>query len=467
MNDLLPSREELKPIEDTNNTFYDCVFNKDFDLLPFKKQLQIVNDIVRQSMLSNPRPDVYSDVENMEGNCHTASLVSMEYLKQLGLGKNIRCCLVRRRKFDPEDVCTMHSLVLVDDDKGNTYQFDATPFVGYKYGSVERMDKERFYDEYVVVDEDINSLINIVKEIINNDFCHMLDVSKISYYEQRLLDASQYPILNSHRAHCYNILSKYKDNISDANKLVRMALELNPYDRRNKENFAYKRELVLKQVKIWEEELIELRRSNKNLKRQLELCQCIVQEMKFIDPSFEKFAIINGEKIRLSFLSPRFFMENNYNVVIIKASAYRLGVRGTIRESFLKRGNGVVSEYFANFAKPTEDTHVSPMLFSHPLGEECIRSMDGPADVLLLQRNVEELYDIKKRLRGELGQNIINREVTWFDGEKILWHPFVTNLVHSTDNPSESCLHFLMSYPEHQLMTRFMYPNLKLLKKVK
>lgn len=81
---------------------------------------------------------------------------------------------------------------------------------------------------------------------------------------------------------------------------------------------------------------------------------------------------------------------------------------------------------------------------------------------MLLKRPAIELYKIKKQLRSELGKNIKNREVMWNDGEKILWHPFTTNLVHTTDNPSETALHLLNGIPEQQLMTRFMYPNPKL-----
>ena len=68
----------------------------------------------------------------------------------------------------------------------------------------------------------------------------------------------------------------------------------------------------------------------------------------------------------------------------------------------------------------------------------------------------------KKKLRNELGEDMFNKYVIWSDGLPILWHPFVTNYIHSADNPSESCLHYLINYPEHQLMTRYMYPNKKL-----
>jgi len=106
-------------------------------------------------------------------------------------------------------------------------------------------------------------------------------------------------------------------------------------------------------------------------------------------------------------------------------------------------------------------------LYSHTLGFEYERSMDGKADTFLVQESAESLYKKKKALRTELGKNIYNKEVEWFDGRKILWHPFVTNLIHSTDNPSEVALHYLMAYPEHQVMTRFMYPNPKLEKVMK
>lgn len=37
------------------------------------------------------------------------------------------------------------------------------------------------------------------------------------------------------------------------------------------------------------------------------------------------------------------------------------------------------------------------------------------------------------------------------------------NLVHSADNSAETCCHYQCGYPKSQLMTRFMYPNLKLI----
>lgn len=51
---------------------------------------------------------------------------------------------------------------------------------------------------------------------------------------------------------------------------------------------------------------------------------------------------------------------------------------------------------------------------------------------------------------------IQNHFVDWFNGEKVLWD---TNLVHTTDDSIEACIHLLSGYPEYQLFTRFNYPN--------
>ena len=95
MNSLLPKRDELVPITGDRNTFNDTPFRVDFDLLDFKTKLQIVNDLVRQSILPSTRPEPDTHVEKGIGNCHTASLIAMEYLKYLGVGKNYRYVMAR------------------------------------------------------------------------------------------------------------------------------------------------------------------------------------------------------------------------------------------------------------------------------------------------------------------------------------------------------------------------------------
>ena len=73
----------------------------------------------------------------------------------------------------------------------------------------------------------------------------------------------------------------------------------------------------------------------------------------------------------------------------------------------------------------------------------------------------------KRALRKELGKNIVNHNVMWYDRKEIVWDPIITNLVHTTDDACEASMHYLSAYPEYQLMTRFMYPNPRLRKAVK
>ena len=47
--DLLPSLEELIPIVDNNNIFYEGDFNIKFHEVPFQKKIKILCDIVRKS----------------------------------------------------------------------------------------------------------------------------------------------------------------------------------------------------------------------------------------------------------------------------------------------------------------------------------------------------------------------------------------------------------------------------------
>lgn len=489
MNKLLPKKEELIPISKGTSTFYDCGFNVEFDKLPFINKLQIINDLVRQTILPKICCDIDHEKDTLVGNCHTASLISIEYLKELGIGKNHRYVLARRKKYEPVDITTKHAIVLVDDDYGNTYEFDATPYVGYGYGKVKLKDDEPLYEEYIELDENKLKILYELRKFLYEQENKSLTNEKIEYYLKVFEAASKIEIFNGFTSYCYKLLFNYPLPDLNRDDLKRQSIILNPYNTLNPDTtyLQRKKEMVLMQIEKWLQELeileldAELMQKNKtmtlnshdreiyqfNLKRQLELAQWIVQEMKLLDSSYEHSLLFKDTEIKFSHLTPRFYYENGLNVVIIKASAYHLGVRGTIREKILDKGNGAIGEYFANLSAPTSDTGLVPILYSHALGDEYKRSMNGRADVFLINETAESLYDKKKKLREELGKNIYYRNVIWLDGESIIWHPFVTNLIHSTDNPSEAALHYLMAYPEHQVMTRFMYPNPKLEKVLK
>lgn len=466
MNKLLPRIEELIPYTNKNGTFYQCGFNADFNNLPFINKLQVVNDIVRQSILVNPKPNPNTHSEKLEGDCFTAAVASIEYLKYLNLGKNHRMVVCRGRPYDPQDIVSKHVAVLLEDEKNNTYCFDATPYVASKYGTVDKLNHVNdFYQEYRTISDDAYELLFFLKELQYKASTNTLLAKDVPFYLQVVQEASNYDYLSGFVSQGYLTLSHFFQTKSDTDDLMKKSFEYNPYSRGNPDaikKIEQKKSLMQKQINIWKLELNDLLLSDKDPKRQLELAQNIYQEMKVMDNSMEKYVDIFGTKMRMTNMTPRFFYENGLNVVMIKPSAYLIGVRATIRERFLKRGQGALFEYFTNLAMPTDVTGIKPMIYSHPFGDTYERSMNGVSDVILLKGNALDLYIKKKQLRKELGKNIQFKEVNWFDNEKILWEPHVTNLVHSTDNPSEASMHFMIGYPEQQVMTRFMYPNPKL-----
>lgn len=488
MNKLLPQKEELQPILKNTSTFYDCGFNEEFEKMSFIKKLQVVNDIVRQTIFPQICSDITTEQDTLIGNCHTSSLISIQYLKELGIGVNHRYVMARKKSYEPSDITSKHALVLVDDEYGNTYEFDATPFVGYGYGKVKLKDDNPLYEEYIEIDNEKLSLLNEMRKFLYDQYNKLLNEEKVNYYLKIFEQASHFEVFNGFVSYCYKLLYDYQPVNLDKEYLLRQSIIYNPYNVLNPDKSYLKRkqEMTEKQISIWKQELHLLGTELENLlkvddlnspqnkekylrilKRRLELSQLIVQESKLFDTSYEKYLNFKECEIPYSYLTPRFFYENELNVVIVKASAYRLGVRGTIREKMLGKGTKAIGEHFSNFSKPTLDTGLKPILYSHTLGAEYERSMNGIADTFLVAEPAESLYAKKRILRDELGKNLYYKYVEWFDGEKILWHPFVTNLVHSTDNPSEAALHYLMSYPEHQVMTRFMYPNPKLERVIK
>ena len=272
MNKLLPSLEELVPITDKNSTFYNCGFNTPFSTLSFEKQLQIINDIVRQSILVNGTPNPYTDFETLEGNCQTAAIVSIEYMKELGVGKNHRFVLCRKRKYDPEDITTKHAAVLVDDENDNTYFFDATPYIASNYGKVEKLSD--FYAEYEELNSEASELLFLLKDLNFKHENRLLSQSNIPLYTDVVFQSMKYPILSGYCSKGLNILALYLDTKFDKDKYTIQSLKLNPYNKANpkfKEVSAIKKHLMQKQIALWQEELHELLKSGRDLKRQLEL----------------------------------------------------------------------------------------------------------------------------------------------------------------------------------------------------
>lgn len=460
---LIPKKDELIPITNDKSTFYDCGFNTEFDDLDFKMKLQVLCDIVRQSIYPNPIPNPKNDIETMNGNCYTSSFVMKNYLEDLNIGSNVRVVFARCRKFDPEDITTIHMVVLVENNN-KLYQVDTSPYAGYKMGSVEDITNNQIYEEYTEVTDEMIYYITVFKEIIYQDSINDFDIKKLSYYLKVCREALEIKILNAYNANALKVLIKHMDNKHDRDELMKLVGKLKPYSKLNKDNHLKHKKMVYEEIEKWKDELEELKRDDSNYKRQLELAINIIQEKKMFDPSYEDWVNINGVLVRRSFMNPRFMLDNNLNQIMIKPSAKYINVDKIIREGFVNSSK-LVAEYETDLSKPTELTGIKPMIFSHTLGEEYIRSMMGTTDVLLLGIDADKAYEMKKSYRETLCPEMWYKEVPWIDGEPILWHPFVTNLVHSTDNPSEAALHFQIGYPEHQSMTRFMYPNPRLVKK--
>lgn len=463
--ELLPTKEELVPITDSNTTFYECGFNTPFDTLSEKQKLQIICDIVKETIYPNPIPNPNCDIETLNGNCHTACIVARNYLENLGLSHNIKYVMVRKRKFDPDDIVSIHAILLVEANDGVTYQFDPAPYIGYKFGHVEDINKP-IYEEYVEINDDMLYFINLFKEIIYLDSTNKIDRNKTLFYIKECMNSLEYKILGAYAGNALKVLLKYIDNEVLKDKINSVVLSLRPYSKVFKEKKKYQYELLIKQIKIWKEELEDLVSSNTNIKRQSELCINIVQELKMLDPSYECFKNIDGKNERLSFINPRFMYEHGFNTSVIKTSAFYLNKDKYIKDYISSRYH-ITGEYLTDLSKKTSYTGVSPLLFSHPLGEKCIRSLTGKSEVFLVKTDPKTILLEKKFLRESICKDMWGKEMIWYDNKPILWEPFVTNLFHATDDACEASLHYAFAYPEHQAINRFMYPNPKLLYKEK
>ena len=461
---LLPSKDELIPIDNPNNTFYECGFNYEFDNLSFEKQLQVICDLVRQSIYPSRFPHPNDGIKDLIGNCYTAAYVSKLYLEKLGIGKNVKIVFGRARTFEPDDNNTIHLLNLVEDYNGNVYQFDATPFVGYGLGVVKPL-SQPIYQEYVEVSTDIEKYINFFVKIIYEDHVGMLNSNMITTYLQIIKEALTIDILKGYCSKGFMVISNYLNGYEKEN-ILKLVSSINKYSKTNVDDYNKRIQLINLEIEKWQEELLDLKYSNVDIKRQGELARNIIQEKKMFDSSYERFADIRNKKYRLSFINPRVLKELEVNSIMIKPSAYFIGKEQYIKEQMLYPNKRKFGEYSIDLSKPTEQTGIKPMLFSHPLGEDYIRSMMGTSTIMLVNDDADNLYKKKKNIRSTLCDDMWYKSIKWVDNEDILWHPYVTNLIHSTDDYSEAALHYLIGFPEHQAMTRFMYPNKKLVRKL-
>lgn len=165
----------------------------------------------------------------------------------------------------------------------------------------------------------------------------------------------------------------------------------------------------------------DLQYNNKNIKRQSELAISIVQENKWLNNSYERFTTIAGEKICLSFINPRFLYEKGYNSILMKSD-------NNTKKDVINRY--IISNRKIDLSKRTEQLDLNPMLFYMP------------------------------------NAKIYSNNIILFDDKHINKIKEELHFINNENNCSLSSLNYLIIYPEHQPMTRFMYPNPKLIRKI-
>lgn len=450
MNSLLPKIDDLEPIVDSRQTFSETPFIRDFYKLDDDEKLQILADIVRQTMIYEKNPNPLIEKELLIGDDYTSSRVFMDYLKSLNLFKEVQLVIVSNKKnIDINNFYDCHFSVLINGINNKTYLVDTTPDIGYGFGEVNDLSSRDLYNKYIVLDSDIIFVIDTIR----ND---MYDISRDIYSDKQI---DNYKIIKKFFLNEVfdGLLLKYYNCVNKSNfdKLKTIArIDFN--DRINCiKGIHLQNELnKMKVIQSWYETLQNMTRENSNLKEQQRVAQYICSESKL-----SRTIEINGNLIKLNHITPRLLWEHGYNVVVIKSSAYLMGIQASCEDFVISKRKNIINSYMCNMGEKNM-FGLRPMAYFHPHGLKYEFQMNGPNKVILVSENAKELNVKKHYIRNNMTRVIQNHFVNWFNGEKVLWDTNLnTNLVHTTDDSIEACIHLLSGYPEYQLFTRFNYPN--------
>ena len=450
MNSLLPKIDDLEPIVDSRQTFSETPFIRDFYKLDDDEKLQILADIVRQTMIYEKNPNPLIEKELLIGDDYTSSRVFMDYLKSLNLFKEVQLVIVSNKKnIDINNFYGCHFSVLINGINNKTYLVDTTPDIGYGFGEVNDLSSRDLYNKYIVLDSDIIFVIDTIR----ND---MYDISRDIYSDKQI---DNYKIIKKFFLNEVfdGLLLKYYNCVNKSNfdKLKTIArIDFN--DRINCiKSIHLQNELnKMKVIQSWYETLQNMTRENSNLKEQQRVAQYICSESKL-----SRTIEINGNLIKLNHITPRLLWEHGYNVVVIKSSAYLMGIQASCEDFVISKRKNIINSYMCNMGEKNM-FGLRPMAYFHPHGLKYEFQMNGPNKVILVSENAKELNVKKHYIRNNMTRVIQNHFVNWFNGEKVLWDTNLnTNLVHTTDDSIEACIHLLSGYPEYQLFTRFNYPN--------
>lgn len=450
MNSLLPKIDDLEPIVDSRQTFSETPFIRDFYKLDDYEKLQILADIVRQTMIYEKIPNPLIEKKLLIGDDYTSSKIFIDYLKSLNLFDDTQLVLVSNRKnIDINNYYDCHFSVLVNGINNKTYLVDATPDIGYGFGEVNNLSNRDLYNKYIVLDSNDINIIDIIRNDIYN-------ISKGIYNDKQI---DNYKIIRKFFSNKVfdGILLKYYNCVYMSNfDKLKSIMKIDFHDRVDCINNTYlQNELYkTKTIQNWQELLKKLVVESNNLKEQQRIAQYICSELKL-----SRTIEINGILIKLNHITPRLLWENEYNVVIIKSSAFLMGIQASCEDYVISKRKNIISSYMCNMGEKNM-FGLRPMAYFHPQGLKYEFQMNGPNKVVLVSENAKELKERKHYIRDNSTRIIQNHLVNWFNGEKVLWDTNLnTNLVHSTDDAVEASIHLLSGYPEYQSFTRFNYPN--------
>lgn len=450
MNSLLPKIDDLEPIVDSRQTFSETPFIRDFYKLDDDEKLQILADIVRQTMIYEKNPNQLIEKKWLIGDDYTSSRVFMDYLKSLNLFKDVQLVIVSNKKnIDINNFYDCHFSVLVNGINNKTYLVDTTPDIGYGFGEVNDLSSRDLYNKYIVLDSDIIFVIDTIR----ND---MYDISRDIYNDKQI---DNYKIIKKIFLNEVfdGLLLKYYNCVNKSNfDKLKTIVKIDFNDRINCiKSIHLQNELnKMKVIQSWYETLQNMTRENSNLKEQQRIAQYICSELKL-----SRTIEINGNHIKLNHITPRLLWEHGCNVVVIKSSAYLMGIQASCEDLVISNRKNIINSYMCNMGEKNM-FGLRPMAYFHPHGLKYEFQMNGPNKVILVSENAKELNAKKHYIRNNMTRIIQNHFVNWFNGEKVLWDTNLnTNLVHTTDDSIEACIHLLSGYPEYQLFTRFNYPN--------
>lgn len=442
MYNILPRYiKELTPISGNRNTFGENTFSISYNELTFYQKLKVAVDLVRQSMLYFEIPNPQLEIATLSGDSYTACCILKEYLIHNNLGVHHIICFVEGKKYETISMPSTHFILLVSDHNDDWFQLDPSPMVDYKCGQVESCSNKWYKICIPIEDEKEQYLKEIRKNIFQAKFL------------QKNFAKKAYKIA-ADMMYKYNLFSGYYEILCFMTGNSKQCINVEKIRITNKPILEHELENMTSQ-------LDELQKSNGSLEQQLSLIQSIHRIKIDLERANENEVLINGRSINVSNLTPRFFYSLRLNTVIIKPSSFYINKD----EEFARIMQGekkMFSSYLTNMGDTTK-YGIPIMNFFHPDGYKYYDEMNGISNIFLVNESAENLSSRKREIRNKYASIYEGKTVKWFNGKEIEWTSLGMNMVHSSDNCCEACCNFQSNFLESQLMTRFMYPNPKLI----